>query len=92
MESSDEDNKSLEHHCNAPSFECLEFSLTVSDDGDWNNVSATLKLDNLTGTESIGPDMIQIQNRSNGHTENKGDFPGSSKNLKIPLPARSRWM
>ena len=82
LESSDEDNKSLEHHCNAPSFECLEFSLTVSDDGDWNNVSATLKLDNLTGTESIGPDMIQIQNRSNGHPENKGVFSWIIKKFK----------
>ena len=81
LESSNENDKSLEYHCDSPNFECLEFSLTVSDDGDWNNVTASINLDNLSGTSSIGPDIIQTHDRYNGQAENKGVFSWIIKNF-----------
>ena len=67
------DNGTLEDHCASPAFECLEFSLTVADDGNWDNVSAALSLDNLSGTSMIGPSSVQIMSRDQGDPE-KGLF------------------
>ena len=75
------DNGTLEDHCASPAFECLEFSLTVADDGNWDNVTALLSLDNLSGTSMIGPSSVQIMSRDQGDPENRGVFSWIIKNF-----------
>ena len=75
------DNGTLEDHCASPAFECLEFSLTVADDGNWDNVTAVLSLDNLSGTSMIGPSSVQILSRDQGDPENRGVFSWIIKNF-----------
>ena len=75
------DNGTLEDHCASPAFECLEFSLTVADDGNWDNVSSIeprQSFRDLHDRAVFGSDPEP----GSGRPENRGSFHGLSRIYK----------